>query len=205
MHPRECPALTGSGPTLANPRPRAGPSCTSTQLAPRSAFARPAPDCNRSDAMNRTHTRAAALDANRADPAARTVPATIASETPVRLRHYVEVLRCDPAAVDLSRAPLPVLEQHDRDRVNIAVAENVRVQGGRVRADIRFGTSARARELFADVTSGIVRSLSIGYEILEFAERGEQLIATRWRPFECSVVSVPADPEAGFYRDQSTI
>ncbi|MBM3273215.1 phage major capsid protein [Candidatus Kaiserbacteria bacterium] len=145
------------------------------------------------------------LDAARADSASRTIPAVIASEHPVQRDGFAEVLSCTPAAVDLSRAPLPVLEQHNTGRVNIAVAENLRIEGGKVRADIRFGSTPRALELFNDAAAGIVRGLSVGYHISNYQERGNTVLVTQWQPHEVSVVSVPADPKSGFFRSHSTM
>lgn len=145
-------------------------------------------------------TRHFNLDATRADSAARVIPATIASETPVQRDGFAEVLSCTPGAVDLSRAPLPVLEQHDSGRVNVAIAEDVRVEGGKVRANIRFGSTQRALELFNDAAAGIVRGLSVGYRIDQYQERGNTVLVSKWTPHEVSVVSIPADPQSGFYR-----
>jgi len=140
------------------------------------------------------------LDAARADSASRTIPAVIASEHPVKRNGYDEVLSCTPAAVDLSRCPLPVLEQHDSGRVNVAIAENVRIEGGKVRANIRFGSTQRAQELFDDVTNGVVRGLSVGYRIIQYFERGDTVTVNKWAPHEVSIVSIPADPRSGFFR-----
>lgn len=139
------------------------------------------------------------------DDAAEIIPATLSTEYPVDRGDYVEVLSHSRDAVDLSRFPLPVIESHDGTRLNVGVAENPRVESGRLRADIRFGSSARGREILADVQNGVIRSLSIGYLIAEFDTSGNTLTATRWLPYECSCVSVPADPNAGFYRGSSNM
>lgn len=128
------------------------------------------------------------------------IPAVLSTTAAVDRCGYREVLAHDADAVDLSRAPLPLIESHDSRRVNVGIVDNIRVDGDKLRGVARFGTSARARELVADIKAGIVRSLSVGYEILKFRESGGTVTATRWRPFETSIVAVPADPGAGFFR-----
>lgn len=154
--------------------------------------------------MNR-HTRTLTFDASRADQNRRTVPAVISSEYPVERSGYTEVLLHGAENVDLSRAPLPLIESHDGHRLNIGLVDNLRVIGGKLRGEIVFGNSPRANELWPDVQAGIVRNLSIGYEITDFRERGTTLEAVRWRPYETSLVSIPADPTAGTYRSLHTM
>lgn len=151
------------------------------------------------------HTRTLTFDASRADQSRRTVPAVISSEYPVERNGYTEVLLHKAENVDLSRAPLPLIESHEGHRLNIGLVDNLRLEGGKLRGDIVFGNSARANELWPDVQAGIVRNLSIGYEISDYRERGTTLEATRWRPFETSLVSIPADPTAGTYRSLNTM
>jgi HK97 family phage prohead protease len=137
-------------------------------------------------------------------------PATLSTETPVprvdaRGRAFNEVLSHADGAVILSRAPLPLIESHDRSRVNVGVVDGLRLDGGRLRGDLILGTSARGQELARDIEAGIVRSLSVGYSIDEIDEDedddGERtMTATRWTPQEISLVSVPADINAGIGR-----
>lgn len=145
-------------------------------------------------------TRELRLDASRADASQRRVPAVISTEFAVERDGFSEVLLHGSENVDLSRAPLPLIESHDGHRLNIGLVENLRLAGGKLRGDIVFGSSNRALELWPDVASGIVRNLSIGYVIVDHEMRGETLVATRWQPFETSLVSIPADPNAGTYR-----
>ncbi|MGZ8246227.1 prohead protease/major capsid protein fusion protein [Methylomagnum sp.] len=151
---------------------------------------------------SRPHTRALEIDFSRADPETRTAPAVISTENPVDHGDFVEILVHTPAAIDLSRAPLPVIEVHDRQKVNIAIVENLQISGGKLRGIVRFGESARAIELFKDVAAGIVRGLSVGYRWIthEFDETTSTVTVTKWQPYETSIVSVPADIEAGFFR-----
>jgi HK97 family phage major capsid protein/HK97 family phage prohead protease len=145
-------------------------------------------------------TRELTLDFRAADDDS--VPATISSEYPVPRNGYSEILSHAPGAIDLSRSPLPLIESHDSGKVNIGLVENLRVENGRLRGSVRFGKSTRGRELLADIRAGIVRNLSVGYQIL--AESWDQtrtvLTATKWALHEASVVAVGADPTAQFFR-----
>ena len=142
------------------------------------------------------------LDAKRAADDA--VPAVISTDDPIDMGNFVEVLDHSPEAVDLSRAPLPLIEAHDVTRTPVGVIENLRLAGGKLRGLVRFGSSARARELLQDVLDGVVRSLSVGYQVSKHERQPDgTLRATRWMPFETSIVAVPADTAAGFYRSKT--
>lgn len=151
--------------------------------------------------MATIYTRTLDIDRTRVDESSRTAPCVLSTEFAVARDGYLEVLSHAPAAVDLSRAPLPLLEQHDSRRLNIGVIEHLHLAGKKLRGTVRLGESARALELWTDIKAGVVRNLSIGYQIMNTRESGNTLTATRWQPFECSLVSVPADPGAGLYRN----
>lgn len=142
-------------------------------------------------------------DLGRPDLAARTVPVVLATDTPVDRQGYIEVL--DIAKVDLSRGDLPLIESHDQQTLNIGVVRNIRAEGGRLRGEAVFGTSARASEVLADVDAGIVSGVSIGYALMDEGQLfplPDGRIATRFgfQPYEVSVVAIPADIRAGFNR-----
>jgi phage head maturation protease len=132
-------------------------------------------------------------------------PATISSDAPVpREGGYREILDHSPDAVNLSRQPLPLIESHDSSRLNVGIVDSLRLTGGKLRGVVRFGKSARARELAADVRARIIRGLSVGYQIDESTwDDDSTLRATRWTPLETSMVAVPADTNAGFYRSRT--
>jgi hypothetical protein len=133
-------------------------------------------------------------------------PCTLSTETPVERGSargsYMEVLSHAPGAVNLERAPLPLIEYHDTRSVNIGVLANLHLEGGKLRGDLVLGTSARALELAPDIESGIVTGLSVGYQINEAVESsdGHTLTVTRWTPHEGSLVACPADINAGIGR-----
>lgn len=137
----------------------------------------------------------------RRDEAARTVEASLSSETPVhRPGLGNEILVHDLDAVDLSRCPLPLLTSHDSTTTPVGIIENVRIVGGKLRGVLRFGGSSRALDVWEDVRAGILRSISIGYRILDGKASGDSYRVTRWQPFEASLVAVPADPTVGIGR-----
>ncbi|MCB1924723.1 MAG: phage major capsid protein [Gammaproteobacteria bacterium] len=145
-------------------------------------------------------TRLLTIDRARARDEDRTAPATLSTEYPVNRGGFFEVLSHAPDAIDLSRSPLPLIEAHDNSRLNIGLVENLRVHGGKLKGDIRLGNSSRASEVWADIKSGVVRNLSVGYHWIDHVEDGDTVTVTRWMPFETSLVAAAADPNAGIYR-----
>lgn len=153
--------------------------------------------------MNLQYRRELALDASRADSTRRSVPAVISSTFPVQRNGFTEVLLHGPDNVNLTRAPLPLIESHDGGEVNIGLVENLRLTGDKLRGEIVFGTSNRANELWPDIQAGIVRHLSVGYTIDDYRTSGDTMQVTRWTPHEASLVSIPADPTVGLNRSFS--
>lgn len=143
----------------------------------------------------------------RLDPAAAQgdlIPATIATTTPVTRMGMAEVLDCTPSGVDLSRAPLPLIIAHESNRLAVGLVEQIRAEGQRVVGMVRFATSPEAQQIRADVLAGIHRGLSVGYKHLDEGTPIEGGVAYRWMPHEVSIVSVPADPQSGFFRNLNT-
>lgn len=146
-------------------------------------------------------TRQLEIDHTRADDEQRTAPCTLSTEYPVDRGDYFEVLAHDSDSVDLSRAPLPLIESHDATRLNIGVVENLNIENRKLRGTVRLGDSNRAKELWPDIKAGIVRNLSIGYRWDDYKTEGDAVRVTRWAPHELSLTGCPADPGAGLYRN----
>lgn len=72
-----------------------------------------------------------------------------------------------------------------------------------MRGNARFGTSELALQILADVKAGIIRSLSVGYQLTKELAHVGQVIKFAWAPYEVSVVGIPADSAAGFNRSYS--
>lgn len=123
------------------------------------------------------------------------------SEQPVQRAFGDEVLSHDSGAVNLSRMNdgAPLLFNHDPNKV-IGVVERSWVEGQRGYATVRFSRNSFAQEVMGDVQDGILRGVSVGYSIDAMNERGDQFVATKWTPYEISVVSLPADPTVGIGR-----
>ena len=79
------------------------------------------------------------------------------------------------------------------------------IQEGKSRAIIKWGNSQLVQEKRADVASGVIRNVSIGYSIdkMDENEKGE-MVATRWTGLEISLVSVASDPHVGIGRSHPT-
>jgi len=133
----------------------------------------------------------------------RAVEASLSSEYPVQRASGKEVLVHSEQAIDLSRAPLPLLRSHEQTDLPVGIVENLKVVGDKLRGLLRFGNSSLAKEIWEDVKSGILRSLSIGYlPLKEERGNGDSYKVTRWQPLEVSLVSVPADSTVGIGRSE---
>jgi HK97 family phage major capsid protein len=138
------------------------------------------------------------LDAKPVEEDTRRVRMSISSEEPVERSYGKEVLEHSEEAIDMSflnsgRAPL--LLDHDPEK-QVGVVESAELDGSarRLRATVRFGKGALAREAFDDVVDGIKANISIGYAVKKM-ERSDKdtFVAKSWKPLEASLVSIPAD------------
>lgn len=149
------------------------------------------------------------FDRASAKEADRTVEIAFSSESPVARWFGSEILSHDKGAVNLERmnsGRANLLVNHDPGDW-VGVIESARIDGDKVgRAVVRFGNSTRANEIFRDVKDGILTSVSVGYSIDEMKltkqnKNGEdEYTATRWTPFESSLVTIPADQRAAVGR-----
>ncbi len=130
----------------------------------------------------------------------RTVSAVISSEYPVKRYNGNEILVHEPGAVDLSRAPLPLIVAHDDRSLPVGIVEDLAIQDRELHGMLRFSKSQDA--VWQDVQDGILRSLSVGYitQRQEEPKNGEYRV-TKWQPFECSLVAAPADINANIKRN----
>lgn len=136
----------------------------------------------------------------------RTIELSVSSDKP-HLRWYgYEELDHSEGAVDLSRFidGANVLFNHNRDDY-IGVVTNAWLDGGRLYCRILFDTNELAEKIYQSIKAGIVRNVSIGYEInqLKLVEQRDNIDvyrAIKWTPFETSIVTVPADASVGVGR-----
>lgn len=122
---------------------------------------------------------------------------------------YVESLSLDPKHVRLDRLNkgAALLDNHNAwggVRSVLGVVERAWIEGDEGRALVRF--SARAEDVMEDVRAGIIRNVSVGYRVHQFRDdteeadrerRQKRLTAIDWEPFELSLVTIPADAQAG--------
>lgn len=136
----------------------------------------------------------------------RTMQFPFSSEYPVARYYGNEILSHEPGHCDMTRMSggAPLLFNHDPDRV-IGVVERGWMDEEKKRgyAKVRFSMNEKAQEVLADVRDGILRGVSFGYSIEKMEEREDGFVATNWRPYEVSVVSIPADPTIGIGRSLS--
>lgn len=161
----------------------------------------------RNNLKNERLNRFLSLDASAVDAEARTIPASLSSELEVMRWFGREVLSHEKGAVDLSRAQdgLPLLWNHNSD-IPIGLVENVRLEGGKLRGMLRFSRNAKAEEVWRDVQDGMLRNISIGYQIHDWIEsKDSDLIrVVNWELAEASIAPVPADPTVGINRGRET-
>ena len=134
----------------------------------------------------------------------RTYQFPFSSEFPVERYFGSEILSHEKGAADLDRLndSAPLLFNHDPDRV-IGVVERAYIDEKKRRGytQVRFSRNDFAQQVLSDVRDGILRNVSFGYSIDKMEEReGGDFVATSWRPYEVSVVSIPADPGVGIGR-----
>lgn len=120
---------------------------------------------------------------------------------------YLEELSVDASAIRLERlnAGAPLLSNHRSHALTdvIGVVEKAWIDGNEGRAIVRFSEREELAPLIQDVRSGILRNISVGYQVHEYevekaTERGGMPTyrATDWEPMELSIVAIPADASA---------
>lgn len=157
----------------------------------------------------------AAVTTSSIDKENRTVEVVFGTDTPVRMYNwdigrYMEILSFDPAHVRMDRinSGAPLLKMHRKDE-QIGVVESARIENGKGVAVIRFSKNKDADEVWNDVVDGIVRNISVGYNVFEYLDQTASesdtttLKAIDWEPSEISIVSIPADIESGVRSEES--
>ena len=144
---------------------------------------------------------------------ARKFTLSFSSEEPYDRWWGTEILSHSEGAVDLTRLNSIgcVLYNHNRDKV-IGKILSANVEGNRGTAEIEFDEDAESDTIFQKVASGTLKGVSVGYMVEVWEDvaankkssdgrfTGPCSIATRWTPYEVSIVSVPADPTVGVGR-----
>lgn len=154
-------------------------------------------------------TRSFELTPTSVDPTARTAEViwTTGAEADRRDMEgsYKERLTVTPEAVNTSRLiGGPLLDSHRSDGLRnvLGVVEAARIEGGRGVATIRFSARPEVDPVIADVQSGVIRGVSIGYRVERWETSRDPTsgvrvrTAAKWTPHEISLVAVPVDAGA---------
>jgi len=147
-----------------------------------------------------TQSRVATFDVSaRANDAA--IPVVVSTDAVVEVIDGPEILVHTSDAIDMQRAPLPIIATHASGQINVGVVENLTVSDGALRGMARFGERPEAAGFRADVLNQIIRSVSAGYRRLHAKVRRDGVLVTdRWMPTHVAMVAEPADVGAGFFR-----
>lgn len=135
----------------------------------------------------------------------RVIEFPFSSEEPVERYFGMEVLSHKASAADLGRLnnAAPLLFNHNMDEIR-GVVEKAWLQDGRGWCRVRFAKTEDSEEALGMVQDGILRNVSFGYRISEMVESIKDGVstftATKWEPYEVSLVTVPADPTVGIGR-----
>ena len=137
-----------------------------------------------------------------------TITFPLSSEEPFRRYDGDEILVHNSASVDLewlNSGNAPLLDNHNRyDGIakQIGVITKAWLEAARLYVTVRFSARQEAQAAMQDVIDGILRNVSVGYDILkvERDEGKESYRVTSWRPTEASFVPVPADRTVGIGR-----
>lgn len=129
------------------------------------------------------------------------IPVVISSDAVVEMTDGSEILVHSADAVDLTRAPLPLIVTHRGNQINVGLVEDIAIVDGKARGFARFGERDEAVQYAKDVVNGIIRAVSVGYRRIKAHMRSDGvMVTTRWMPFHTALVAEPADVNAGFYR-----
>lgn len=145
----------------------------------------------------------------------RTYEISFSSEEPYKrwdwdVGAFLEVLGHDRDEIDLSwlgSGNAPLLKDHynEVDSV-VGVLELACVVNKRGVARIRLSNTPYGDEIKAKIDEGTLSNVSVGYRVneMKLVERNEDgpdtYRVTDWKPMECSLVAVPADPTVGVGR-----
>lgn len=145
----------------------------------------------------------------------RTIEVTWGTENPVRRFDYWkgeefdEILGMTDEETDLKRLNngAPVLDNHNWygtvAKQQIGVVEKAWFEDGVGKATLRFSKKPEAEVVWQDIVDGIVRNISFMYKVHKYRDitpPGADVLvyrAIKTEVFEISIVTIPADPDAG--------
>jgi len=133
------------------------------------------------------------------------IPVVVSSNAVVEMPDGPEILVHSEEAIDLQRAPLPIIATHRQGQVNVGLIDNLSIQDGKMRGIAHFGSRTEAAEYKADVMNRIIRSVSVGYARIKAHVSKGTLITTRWMPTHAALIAEPGDINAGFFRELKSV
>lgn len=154
-------------------------------------------------------------DGNNDSEESRIIELSFSSEAPVSRWFGDEILLHEKDAMDLSRLTEigVVLFNHDYDKpIGRILSVELDEEEHKSRATIELDTDETSELVYQKIRSGTLKGVSVGYRVHEYQELEEEetsengrfagpaYIATKWEPYEISIVSVPADAEVGVGR-----
>jgi HK97 family phage major capsid protein/HK97 family phage prohead protease len=134
---------------------------------------------------------------------------SFSSEEPVDRWFFKEVLSHDPESVDFSRVSgMNWLWNHNMDVVLGKVEKIWLAEDRRAYCQVRWSKKDSIAEYRQDVEDGILTNVSFMYEVQEYERMatGEKdddyptYVGKKWKIYEVSLVSVPADASVGIGR-----
>jgi len=160
-----------------------------------------------------TMQRAASLEPKTINEENRTVDVVWTKGSRVRrgfFNTYYEELGLEKKNVRMGRlksGSAPVLDSHGYDSrgglnsvLGVVISAEL-IPGKEGRATLKFSSRDEVEPLFRDIKDGILRNISVGYNVykMEKVEETDDVAVYRaidWEPVEISVVAAGADPEA---------
>lgn len=152
-------------------------------------------------------TRSVEIDTTRATDSG-TYIFPLSSEQPYRRMDGDEILVHSDEAVNLdflNSGNAPLLDNHDRYtglRSQLGVISRAWIEKKRVYVEVKFSNRAEAQEIRQDVDDGIIRNVSVGYDVhkIERDDDADSYRVIKWTPREASFVPIPADATVGMGR-----
>jgi HK97 family phage major capsid protein/HK97 family phage prohead protease len=155
--------------------------------------------------------RSGSFDLGAVNEAERTVTLSLSSEEPYERSFGMEILDHSPAGCDLARmhAGAPLLWSHDRTK-HLGTITSAKLENGKLIVTAKIGENADAEDRWKDIKSGVLRNASVGYELTSMKKEGKtsdgtQIFRCGWRPFEGSLLTIPADCSVGVGRADNAI
>lgn len=140
-----------------------------------------------------------------------TLELSASSETPYERWWGTEILSHADGAVNMERISdgANLLWMHQTESY-IGVIKEARIEDSRLKCKVKFDTHDLAIKIRNSIRDGILSKVSVGYMIDELKltessdKGGDVYTATRWTPYEVSIVTIPADPTVGVGRNMET-